>query len=1146
MKKRNCLLFVFVLILMSFFNPVSVLAEDSGRDGIPYSIKSDLENYFNNDHSVNSLDEYQIRPIAEVSDLDLDSNQPGNVFGPNLDAEDEASANTYTITLLVDDGNGNFIPYEPGMSLKDGTSVRVSIDWQVTNGNKDFELNLGDLGRLGNYKEDATYHYLEPGKDHGYTVSFRTEEDGTLTVVINYDNECECNGRDVNITFEGQLDLDPRDDKGEEDDSFKIGDVDIPYVPDYTGSKLDVLKEYGNLELDSDGNFYLSYTVTNTVQGKVTNPVFHDDLPDGTELVIESVETQFIPGNIKFNKYDPNPATDGIWNVTVQKSDSENSFEITSKEPGMTLYTGDVIVYTYKIKINPGILGDLLKSNKQLENTAYSKCDQGGKGESETAYPGKNFQRPQIEKSGDTLDGKEITWTITWDPKGLKEMIQEAIGEELISKNNGDVLKALVEKLGDQNKAESFLDNLGIGYEITDKISSSNHKFSDKEQTEKKFSVFEMIYDETTGKYSYTLATTITGAAGETGWENTGEGAGATKSTGKVEKDYPFNYIKSYISDRSTDKLQQTWAIAITNPQVGSESGLLHNNKLEIVFEDTLPAETIYIKGSASVFLSTQQEGQELPDWVTEEKKQAFNSLFSPYLVVDDNDDGTITISYKIQEDDGTMTSFRNSVLAFDFGNSKTGKDFLALTNWNLTIRYDTRVPDGAAFDKLLKDHSSTGSSDKNGIIFKNTVQGTMNGEEGPKREKTTTTYFEQSLNKSNTYINNPDTEDEAYLYSKQPIEDFLNNTGNGPQTMFFEIFINPDRITYTNDGRLLLIDEMGKDLSIIPYSIQLTRFERGQQTTTTVLEEGLVNTNEGNSNTNRFTYSIDSKNNRITFNVPDSQYLVLTYWANVMDNGNGSLDSSNQIEIYGWGNSSRSSSNKEPTPLYPNSTSSSGNVGFSVYKTGLKDGQESVLTGAKFKLEQLTYHPENKEKGDEEFQLDSSSNPSEWEGTPRLSSSSKEEIPGVFDFKDLPKGSIFRLTEIQTPDGYIPSEPIYFIFENYDENIGYTHNTVLSEELLNLTDYNIRVYSYNEQIPIVNRYKETSVSFKGNKEIDGREWDSSLDDGAYSFVLESINRAPMPGEANGASTYSVENSRHDIVFPSITFTESGRYLYKI
>lgn len=1084
-----------------------------------------------------------------------DPTTPNGAFGPKWDGA-ENNSNQYWITIWVDtDGDGEpetpFVPDDPNApELADGVAVKAKINWQLHDSTTAFELNLGDLSKLGGFNLDGTYIYADAA-GHAYKLTFTQNSDGEIIAHVEYQDDCSCTGRNIEISFEGNLDLDPRDDNEGGDNHFKIGDQDIPYTPDYSDSGLDVKKTYGVLELGDDGEFYLTYTVENTVHGKVTNPVFHDDLPEGVTLVEESVEVTFVPRE-EFT-YDPDPADSGNW--TVKNPDSEHSFGIASAN-GMTLYTGDVVTYTYKVKVDKTTLGSLLTSNKQLENTALAECGEKGQGKSTAAYPGTNFRKPQIEKTGTTEGGQEIgneiTWTITWDPKGLGDMLKEAIGSELIQEHDGDVLAALVAKLG-EDKAKELLESLGIGYTITDEVVGNNHEFDGADKTKFEFSIFDMKYDAATGTYTKKVTTTITGDVGDDGWQNTGVGAGADKSTGKVEKDLPYNYLKSYVADRNTDKLQQTWEITVTNPQVGAASGLLHGNKLDMTFTDTLPDETVYVEGSAYVTLSTSSSNfdpeKDMPGWATAEKRQAFYALLSEALTVTDNGDGTITVLYSVLAEGGEMARFRNSVLNFDFGDgAHTGKDYLELTDWNFAIRYDTRVPDGNAFDRLVQSSSGSGSSDNDRITFKNTVQGTINGVEGTERDASTTTTFRQSLQKSNVYTGDVATGDAKYKFSKQPVDQFLNNTGNGYQSIYFEILVNQDKMSFTDDGRLILVDNMGEDLSIIPWSIQVVEV-RGSANGNELTIVGEPFTSGEQTDTG-FAYTIDSKNNRITFNVPDSKYLVISYWANVLDDGDGIFEASNSIEIYGWESMSRNESEAPDSPLYPSASASSGNAGFSVYKFGYdENGQEVPLDGAAFELEQLTYHPEN-EPGNE-FTLDSSSTPSEWDGMQRTYTDNGETktVTGVFDFTNLPKGAIFRLTETATPDGHVTSEPIYFIFENYDENIAYTNNTVSSDVLLALTDYNIQVFSYYEMIRVFNRAKSTETSFSGNKDVTGRTWDSTIDDGAYTFRLTAVGDAPMPDnaetDANGNRSVTV-NDMHGIGFPAITYTKAGTYYYTI
>ncbi len=77
----------------------------------------------------------------------------------------------------------------------------------------------------------------------------------------------------------------------------------------------------------------------------------------------------------------------------------------------------------------------------------------------------------------------------------------------------------------------------------------------------------------------------------------------------------------------------------------------------------------------------------------------------------------------------------------------------------------------------------------------------------------------------------------------------------------------------------------------------------------------------------------------------------------------------------------------------------------------------------------------------------------------------------------------------------------------------------------------------------------EGSVTLGARKEISGREWSDTLDDGSYRFTLKAVTAdAPMPldGEGNPLTSQTVKNEGHNVEFSQIIYGEAGTYEYEI
>ncbi|MCH5191432.1 MAG: hypothetical protein J1F23_04640 [Oscillospiraceae bacterium] len=1251
-------------------------------------------------------------------------------FGPIEDADTDGNTISYTIYISVDtDGDGipdtNYAPGDPALNIKDGTAVEVSINWILNNSTNAFDLDLGNLGSLANgdgaaFEFNTPYSYTDGG-GHGIELIFE-EVDGHVIVHIRYTQECDCSSRSVGVKLEGNLDLDPREEEGKDDNGFKIGDQEIPYIPDYSESDFVVEKTHDNFRLDftesPDGKFYLTYTVTNTVNGRVTGPVFYDDLPKGMTLV-DGPYVSFDPLVDDFDYPGAFPNDLNSW--SLEEPYGEHSFGIVLPE-NTVLYDGDVITYTYTVEIDKELVGDLINYTKLLDNVAYADSKEGNPEKAEDHFPGTRYRKPSLEKSGVLEDGY-IEWTVSCDAMGIRDMLADALGltrdENTGEYGENGILGEFVKIMGGKEAAEDFLRSLGIEPIVTDTIIGTNHEFNDGSNTFS-FSIFDMEYAGD-GKYIYTVRTKITDESVPK-WENnvqtdnrTGDtgvvepGYGIKKSNGTLTEDgtiawtvwadlpgrnnkafeyldiidipvnsgdYPsgelnewdpefgwkqrvlidtinidgvplqelidsgevmlidredggffirilpnyrnrrandfwkmtitfetevydsetgqrdpvglnpfyhyenrvagkwkygdytkedssfgtieekadYDYVKNYVSQSSSrpgqddpivDKFTQTWEIQVSKPlffKTGNISGLFYEDILDMQFIDTLPAGTEYVEGSAKIVLVNAKSNYRDPNWVTQsDRLEDFFALLTNGLEVTENGDGTISISYIKSEEE--MDQLRNDIEEFYFGRRNGveyyGMDFLTNVNaeegWYFTIRYETKVTDADTFFELLEKNTE---GDGWNITFVNTVKGSINGVDGLERSAQTSTNFSKSLQKK--YIYDGDvTIDDKYQYSKQPVQQFLNN-GGGNQNIYFEIEVNKDMMQFleTDGGMLTLIDNMGSNLDIIPYSIQLTQMKIDDAGTAYEVDHILTE--------DEYEFSIDSVNNRITFKVPDGEYLILTYWASVPDDGNDNdvFNASNTIEIYGYEEETYEKSESPESPKKPSVTTDSEITGFSVYKYYInKNGDEVPLPGAQFRLEQYSYkadletgeYPEGLVR-DENNGLSQSA----WDGVLKSyvdGSGNKVEIPYVFDFTNLPKGAIFCLTET-APNGYITADPIYFIFTNYDDNTIATGNAP-SDVIMGLDGYDIQVFSYYETIRVENKPITDTVTFKGTKELIGREWNGRLDEGKYSFKLTALDGAPMPAEAEGKSEYTVTNTMHSIAFPSITYSNN-------
>lgn len=460
----------------------------------------------------------------------------------------------------------------------------------------------------------------------------------------------------------------------------------------------------------------------------------------------------------------------------------------------------------------------------------------------------------------------------------------------------------------------------------------------------------------------------------------------------------------------------------------------------KLVLEDTLPEYMEYVEGSAYVTLSDYganlSGNRGRPDNIDD-----FNALLTSGLTVTDNDNGTITMKWEMNDKlardilDFTLKSEAGSEpLEARVGDGKRlnvaswGVSTSFWTNTQLEIYYNTRVTSYKDFVDNMKKPQDW--SDNKGILFENTVDGRINGVPAGSDYASVMIYKEAELGKTLTDYNL-----EAYnqLRNDPDYRDYFRRyavNANGIYNLFFHIDVNHQKFVFgTDDGMLHLTDQM-KGLGLVLDSVMVTDVDTGKKL-----------------DRNEYIVSVDFKAKTVKFSVPDGRHFMIDYFtsidANSIDKDGNIIGISNEVSLDGNYGEPISTTIGPMRVLRSSAIATSANT-IQLYKYYTADsGNMSGLSGAKFRIKPLKLEGEtlvDANRNDMDNIIDPGANGWwQYDETDGYFYMEGQSDPRVI-FTNLHTDYIYYVWESQIPDGYTKGrdtqgkeiDGYYFVLNTY------------------------------------------------------------------------------------------------------------------
>jgi fimbrial isopeptide formation D2 family protein len=253
-------------------------------------------------------------------------------------------------------------------------------------------------------------------------------------------------------------------------------------------------------------------------------------------------------------------------------------------------------------------------------------------------------------------------------------------------------------------------------------------------------------------------------------------------------------------------------------------------------------------------------------------------------------------------------------------------------------------------------------------------------------------------------------TSADAYTFKHKTIDKTPGEL-NG-KTIPFTITVNSTGIDILKDkNTIVLVDEMSSTLKIDDTSIQITDLS-----TNTLITNYTVAVVEGSNGTTL-----------VKFTIPDNKKLKITYNAKINALSNHTATITNKAYWEGYSSDSGTTVTREVTFTISGSGSiTEGATPTINIKKVASNDITTVLEGAEFKLEEVTYNEETQQYSpvSSEFSITETTN---------------REGKIVFNDPNLQFDTIYRLTETKAPEGYQLNNRTYYVILINDSKIDYS-----------------------------------------------------------------------------------------------------------
>jgi pilin isopeptide linkage protein len=1081
-------------------------------------------------------------------------------FSAGENAETESlTVSSLELSKMTSDGVWEAV--STGQSIPNGTSLRLSFNWEVNNTatqiDKDIEVSY-DLNLFGFELENITTGKVYFSDSTGVEMGTYTIIDGVFTVTIKKDYYNEHSDKNGKAQLEGVLDVDQTANEDKNDVTLSAGGQTWPITVTYDKleSVASVSKELnGSVTKDDDGNLIQSY--------KVTVKCLYDDI---TNLSLTDTPGKYIT-SIKDFTYN-GETYDSIADVVAAATNSGSM----SKDENFE--------FTY----NAIISEDCYAQNTDWDGTqntittTYKSNTDGDGEESHTSSTAQfSVNKPSVSKSGSIIDdGATTKWTIsincgdfTWDDVDLSSAIdtykENITGGAEITKtfsksdftasNDGktytytyevpisDTTKDSVNAVQISNKFENVKVK-GYSYSGSAGVKTGGSSFVNKKCANE-------YIDDNGNKilvWEVTLAipdTTVTGLRIEDRLPSTNTSKHVFENDDFSTKIYVNDTsvaewtinewnVGGFVSTDTTNSIiTQVYNSSDTYFQIGLTDDYVAKNKgkdVVIRYESVITEATTSGKTFSNAVNVTYNEsangfsasGSWTDDSVnvlfksgaTDESNDSVQYVVKAYLsqLGDELQPGKITISDKFDSDFMKITSLDEVMLCtplaqtYEWGienltdstSMEEADDGTVYFTLNLTQdQCDAIKSNGGlkiTYTAKIKDplNAETGKA----VSFKNHVQGELNG----------TSLGEQSVTNSLT----PNE-----LVSKSVTE----YTAQTAPYMSFTINVNPTAADLVSGDTIQAVDTMGENLIMDSGStVVVSNAKTGQ-----VLTEG-----------EDYTYEYDLPNRKLTFTLPDSTSITITYKAKLTTIATDADDyrnnteltfanSGNTFTLEGKASTDTSDYYKTQRFTYVPSVSGTGDTAsLTLYKFYTnEDGSTSKLGGSTFEVYETIKNSDNTYSIDE---------------TKLHASKTMGADENEWQITDLLKDTVYALKEVGAASGFkVNDDIVYFAI------LGKNKSSLPST---------VKTFAANSVMEYENEVDEESVEITGTaqlsvtKSVTGNTgYDSSEE---YEFTIakdtnNSIKSDVLPTE----TTVKVKGGKTG-TFGSITYTEAGTYYYTI
>ncbi|MGN0593745.1 MAG: SpaA isopeptide-forming pilin-related protein [Hominimerdicola sp.] len=884
-----------------------------------------------------------------------------------------------------------------GMTVNNGDSVSVRLEWQLSNNTneQDFQYNL-NLNHVSVIEANLQGNIVEENVKIGdYKII------GDVVYIHLSSEYAAAQERKIWLNFSGTIVADEI-----EEPAGSLIDVVVAETPaevyiDYPESILYAAKEaVGKAYQGDDGSIYQDFSVRVSAIGLVTDVVLCDRygefLSDVSNVKIDGVD---VDAQIVDNGFELNVGT-------INNAEKE---------------------ITYTLKVDPdAVLADSLNEDDITNYVSANYINNKGDEKSTTEKPASAvIEQPWIMKSGTIDNNGLITWTITLSGGSINledqnvtildildfksECVDSEVAEWLSGLSINDFEKQadgtytftyqsqvkdefldsyaqvpieniVTMQVGDKEytyectdvkKTAVYTDGIGIGVKESDGLTADNEiKWKITiDVPDKKFGNLVIsdninLPDDSNnfGYHSIDISSITVNEQPLTDYIGT--------ITTKTTEGHGVTGFDLTITDEYLDTVKGSSLIVEYVSIAENEEELLsaqknYGNSLELDYEDTVTYENTDYVYEGHQEINPDAYKNKVFNFIYKEKdvkgeegsfttNEALGWKLKADLHEIDYEEGDIIKLVDTLPDNMVLTdNFSAGLYVYKNENSDVwvadlGEEFYTKTveegKLNITVKLTTELISyineklGAdASNLVIKFHCQTVVEDDQEYLNSDDFYFTniLDGKYNDRNSKQATAT--QELKPNGTVIS------KRYYYNSSTSnsnEQFGYTAGK--LNAKYIIRVNENKYNFSDTDTIQAVDTMGSSIQLIPDSIVVTNAETGE-----VLTLGTDY---------KFTYDVQS--NTTIFTIPDETYIKIEYWVTISDPvGSTITDAENVIKIKGYTSDVTTSSTKINAKVAnSNAGAVSGKPYVNIYKFWTDDDQMKLLAGSKFEITEVQY----------------------------------------------------------------------------------------------------------------------------------------------------------------------------------------------